>query len=140
MIYVLDTNVISELMKPSPHPAVFGWAAAPPRASLYTTSINCAEILYGARALPEGKRRVALAETAEQMFAEEFGGRILPVDFAVVGRYSGIVADRRQTGAPIAAFDALIAATAFVASAAVATRDIEGFEGCGLKLINPWEA
>ncbi len=74
---VLDTNVISELMRPKPHPAVLGWVAARPRATLYTTGINQAEILFGIAALPEGKRRAALAAAAEAVFAEDLAGRIL---------------------------------------------------------------
>jgi toxin FitB len=136
---VLDTNVISELMRSEPHPAVFAWAAAQPRASLYTTSINCAEILFGIRALPEGKRRSALADAAALMFDQDFDGRILAFDALAASRYSEIVVGRRLAGTPIEAFDALIAATASVARAAVATRDIAGFEGCGLALVNPWE-
>ena len=71
---------------------------------------------------------------------KDLGGRILPFEAAAAARYAEIVVDRRSFGAPIEAFDALIAATASVAGAAVATRDISGFEGCGLALINPWES
>jgi toxin FitB len=137
---VLDTNVISELMRSEPDPTVFAWAAAQPRASLCTTSINCAEILFGIRALPDGRRRTALADAAAMMFDEDLGGRVLSFDAAAASRYSEIVVTRRRAGAPIEAFDALIAATAYIASAAVATRDTEGLEGCGVTLINPWEA
>ena len=135
---VLDTNVISELMRSAPNTAVTAWVAAQPRASLYTTSVNCAEIFFGIHALPAGKRRAALAEAAQSMFEEDFRGRILPVDVRVAARYGEIVVTRRKAGKPIEAFDALIAATAAEAGAAVATRDISGFEGCGLTLIDPW--
>jgi predicted nucleic acid-binding protein len=74
------------------------------------------------------------------VLAEEFAGRVLPFDGAAARRYADIVVLRRQAGKPIEAFDALIAATASVAGAAVATRDLEGFAGCGLSLINPWDA
>ena len=137
---VLDTNVISELMKSEPHPAVFAWVAAQPPSSLYTTSITCAEILYGIRALPEGKRRTALADAAAMMFDEDLGGRILPFTALAASLYSEIVTSRRQAGVPIEAFDALIAATAAAAGAAIATRDVGGFDGCGPEIINPWEA
>ena len=135
---VLDTNVISELMRSAPNTVVTGWVAAQSRASLYTTSINCAEIFFGIHALPAGKRRAALAEAAQSMFEEDFRGRILPVDVRVAARYGEIVVTRRNAGKPIEAFDALIAATAAEAGAAIATRDISGFEGCGLTLIDPW--
>jgi predicted nucleic acid-binding protein len=139
-VIVLDTNVISELMRSQPHLAVIAWVAAQPRGSLYTTSVNEAELLYGISAMAEGRRRSGLATAAEALFVEEFAGRVLPFGGAAAGRYAEIVTLRRQAGQPIEGFDALIAATALVAGAAVATRDIGGFEGCGLTLINPWEA
>jgi predicted nucleic acid-binding protein len=137
---VLDTNVISELMLSQPDPKVLAWVAAQPRAMLYATSINRAEILYGIAALPEGRKRTALAEAATAMFDEDLTNRVLPFDDAAASHYAQIVVSRRRAGAPIEAFDALIAASALVAGAAVATRDIKGFEGCGLTLINPWDA
>ena len=135
---VVDTNVISELMRGKPHPAVLAWVAAQPRALLYTTHINQAEILYGIGALPEGRRRMALAATA--MFAEDFAGRILPFEAGAAARYPEIVLARRHAGNPIEKFDALIAATALAAGASIATRDTGGFAGCGLMVINPWTA
>ena len=118
---VLDTNVISELMRAQPDAAVLAWVSGQPRATLFTTSINHAEILYGVGALPPGRRRAALA------------------DSAAAARYAEIVISRCAAGTPIDAFDGLIAATAWVAGARVATRDISGFENCGVTLINPWE-
>jgi predicted nucleic acid-binding protein len=137
-VIVLDTNVISELMRPEPHQGVLAWVAAHPRALLCTTHINQAEILYGIAALPAGRRRSNLAAAAEAMFAEEFAGRILPCGAAATARYSDIVVARWRAGSPIDGFDALIAATALAAGADVATRDIGGFSGCGLTLIDPW--
>ena len=139
-VIVLDTNVISELMPSQPHPAVTAWVAAQSRGSLYTTSVNgSGKLFYGISAMPEGRRRSGLAAGAEALFAEEFAGRVLVFGGAAARRYAEIVILRRQAGKPIEAFDALIAATALVAGAAVATRDIAGFEGCGLTLINPWQ-
>jgi hypothetical protein len=137
-VIVLDTNVISELMRHKPDPAVFAWVAAQPRALLYTTSVNKAEILYGIAGLPEGRRRSYLARTATAMFAEEFAERVLPFDAAAAAHYAEIVVGRRRTGNPIEAFDAQIAATALVFGADIATRDVSGFSGCGLTVINPW--
>ena len=135
---VLDTNVISELMRAKPHPAVLSWVAAQPRATLYTTSVNQTEILYGIAMLPAGRRRTALAAAAEAMFAEDLVDRVLPYDSAAAARYAEIVVARRRVGSPIEAFDALIAATALSIGAGVATRDIGGFDGCGLTIIDPW--
>ncbi len=135
---VLDTNVISELMRAEPHPAVLAWIAAHPSATLYTTSVNKAEILYGIAAMPEGRRRMALVAAAVNMFTEDFAERVLPFDDIAADRYAEIVARRRRAGKPIEAFDALIAATALAAGADIATRDIGGFEGLGLNLLDPW--
>jgi predicted nucleic acid-binding protein len=137
-VIVLDTNVISELMRPAPHNAVFAWTAAQPRATLYTTYINQAEVLYGIAALPDGRRRTALALAAQAIFTEEFAGRVLAFGVGAAGHYANIVVARRRAGNPIEGFDALIAAIALAEGASVATRDFGGFEGCGLTLINPW--
>ena len=135
---VLDTNVISELMRPEPHPAVVAWIAARPNAQLCTTSVNKAEILYGIIALPEGRRRTALIAAAEAMFEEDLADRVLPFNDVAAERYAEIVTARRRAGRPIEAFDALIAATTLAAGADLATRDVSGFENLGLKLIDPW--
>lgn len=136
---VLDTNVLSELMRPEPHPAVFAWVAAQPRASIYTTSINRAEVLYGIAALPSGRRKKALTAAAEAVFDEDLAGRILPFDSSSAVHYAKLVIARRDAGASIEAFDALISAAALSAGAGIATRDVGGFAGCGLSVINPWE-
>ena len=128
---VVDTNVISELMRGEPHPAVLA-VAGRPRALLYTTHLNQAEILYGIDALPEGRRRTALAAAAAAMFAEDFAGRILPFEAGAAARYPEIVLARRQAGNPIEKFDALIAATALAAGASIAACDTGGFAGCGI--------
>ena len=135
---ILDTNVISELMRQQPDTAVLAWVAAQSRPSLYTTSINRAEILYGVAALPAGRRRDAYDAVVAAIFAEEFAGRVLPFDGAAAEHYARIVSTRRAAGAPIEGFDGLIAAIAAAAGFAVATRDVGGFEGCGLDIINPW--
>ena len=137
---VLDTNVLSELMRPDPDSTVAAWIDAQPRASLYTASVCQAEILYGIEAMPEGRRRSTLVTLANTLFEEDLADQILPLTAAAAVRYGRIVVSRRDAGKPIGAFDALIAATALVAGASIATRDIDGFEGCGLTLINPWQA
>lgn len=140
MIYVLDTNVVSELMRPTPHPVVFDWVAAQPRTTLYTTSLSRGEILAGIAIMPEGRRRAALAESAAIMFGDEFRGRILPFDADAASAYAELFAARRQIGRPIDTMDLIVAATAHAHHAAIVTRDEGGFEGCGLTLVNPWQA
>ncbi len=138
---VLDTNVLSELMRPDPHPSVRDWVAAQPRTTLYTASICEAETLYGIAALAEGRRRMALTTAAQAMFIEELAGKVLPFTRAAAAHFADIVTARNRAGRPIEGFDALIAATARAAGAGVATRDIGGFQGCGLhSLIDPWIA
>ncbi len=135
---VLDTNVVSELMRQVPHPGVVGWVAAQPRSSLCTTGINKAELLYGIALLAHGQRRSALTEAAKAILAEDLAGRILPFDGAAPEHFADLMARRRRAGRPLDLFDGLIAAIALAAGADIATRDTSGFEGCGLAVINPW--
>jgi hypothetical protein len=105
--------------------------AAQPRALLYATYVSQAEILDGIAALPEGRRREALAAAAEAMFAEDFAGRLLPFEARAAARYPEVVLTRRQAGQQIEKLDALIAATALAAGASIARRDIGGFAAAG---------
>ncbi len=136
---VLDTNVVSELMKPAPNADVIDWVAAQSASSLYITSITQAEILHGIGLLPSGKRRAALETSADAMFRQDFSGRILPFGSDAAQPYARIAVDRRRIGRPISQFDAQIAAIARAAGAAIATRDIAGYAGCGVRLIDPWD-
>jgi toxin FitB len=135
---ILDTNVLSEVMKPAPAGEVLAWLAAQPTASVYTTSITQAEILHGVMLLPPGRRRRALEEAATSMFAEDFGGRILVFDTEAAPPYALVASRRRRAGRPISHFDAQIAAIALSSGAAIATRNVVDFEGCGVALVDPW--
>ena len=137
---VLDTNVVSELMKPVPTAAVARWIAEQPATTLYTTTVTQAEILHGIQLLPAGKRRAALETAAEAMFDEDFGGRVLPFGGEAARAYAQIAAQRRRSGRPISQFDAQIAAIARSARAAVATRNVSDYDDCGVKVVNPWDA
>jgi predicted nucleic acid-binding protein len=117
---ILDTNVISELMKTQKSAIVREWVAAQPLMSLFTTTITQAEILYGIALLPEGKRREELSQNAAVAFAH-------------------IASRRRQNGTPISQPDAQIAAICYTHKATVATRNVTDFEGCGISIINPWK-
>ncbi|MEO7743132.1 MAG: type II toxin-antitoxin system VapC family toxin [Usitatibacter sp.] len=135
---ILDTNVVSELMRASPDESVLRWVAAQSSAVLHITSLTQAEILHGVLLLPAGKKRAAIQAAADAMFATEFSGRILPFASAAAAGYAGIAADRRRAGRPISQFDAQIAAIARVERARIATRNVSDFEGCGVKVIDPW--
>jgi predicted nucleic acid-binding protein len=136
---ILDTNVLSEVMKPAPDAEVLAWMAAQPAADLYTTSITQAEILHGLMLLPAGRRRRALEAAATSMFTEDFGGRILGFGTDAAPPYAGIASERRRTGRPISHFDAQIAAIARYTGAAIATRNPRDFDGCGVTLVDPWK-
>ena len=135
---VLDTNVISELMKPTPAASVIRWIATQAAANLYTTSINQAEILHGIKLLPSGKRRNSIEEAVNAMFVEDFAGRILPFGSDAAEPYARIAAARQRAGRPISQFDAQIAAIALTAGADVATRNVSDFERCGVGVVDPW--
>ena len=136
---LLDTNVLSELMKAAPAESVLRWFSTQPANSLYTTSITQAEVLHGILLLPPGRRRSAFEAAADAMFEEEFAGRILPFGSDAAHPYARIAAERRRAGRPIPLFDAQIAAIAYCAGAAVASRNVADFDGCGVEVINPWE-
>jgi predicted nucleic acid-binding protein len=137
---VLDTNILSELMRPMPEAAVEQWLADQPEASVFISAITEAELRYGAKIMPPGKRQAALAAEIESMIGEDFGGRILPFDSPAAVAFADIAAQRRQAGRPISQADAQIAAIARSRGAALATRNVPDFEGCGVEVINPWIA
>jgi hypothetical protein len=139
-LIVLDTNVLSEMMRPAPDPVVTEWLSARPATSLFTTTITQAEILYGLQLLTAANRRSRLATAAQEMFAIDFAGRVLSFDQAAAQAYAEIAVARRRAGRPIAQFDAQIAAIARSRDAAVATRNVPDFEVCGIGVIDPWQA
>lgn len=139
--YLLDTNVLSELMREAPAPEVLHWFAAQTPNRLYTCTINQAEILAGIAVLPAGKRRDALARAAQQIFEEEFAGRCLVFDSGSAERFALIIAQRKRMGRPIEAVDAQVAAIALAAHLKLVTRNTKDFAGIdGLEVINPWQA
>jgi predicted nucleic acid-binding protein len=139
VIYVFDTNVLSEVMKEEPHPSVITWLRACPAEAMFTTAISCSEILYGIRRLPHGAKRLRLERAAHAMFSQEFEGRVLPFDALAADIHANLRLSRAQSGRPLAAEDGMIAAIARSREAAVVTRDVGGFEQCGITLVNPWQ-
>jgi hypothetical protein len=135
---VLDTNVVSELMKPAPAKKVLDWVGSKAATSLYITSITQAEILHEILLLPAGKRRKAIELAAAGMFEEDFDGRILPFASDAARLYAEIATERRRRGQPISHFDAQIAAIARATGAVVATRNVSDFTHCGVDIANPW--
>jgi predicted nucleic acid-binding protein len=137
---ILDTNVVSELMRPEPYEGVATWVDAQPVDDLFVTSITQAEVLHGVLLLPKGKRRLLLERAATSMFAEDFAERILPFGSDAARAYAEIAADRRRAGKPISHFDAQIAAIARISGALLVTRNVNDFAGCGIRVFDPWTA
>ncbi len=135
---VLDTNVLSEALRPSPAVAVLRWLAAQDPVAVFTTTITQAEVLHGVEALPAGKRRSRLSFAIENLFADEFRGRILPFDEDSARVFPKVVAHREALRRPISQFDAMIASICRSRGAAVATRNVSDFEHCGVPIIDPW--
>lgn len=137
---VLDTNVLSELLRAEPEVRVLAWLEAQPGGSLFTTTVTQGEILLGIGVLPPGRRRSALAEAARAIFDEDLADRVLPFDGDAAVAFAEIGAGRRAPGRPTSQLDAMIAATARSRGAGLATRNTRDFEHCGLDLVNPWSA
>lgn len=135
---LLDTNVVSELMRPSPGGAVIDWLNATDTASLHISCITIGEIEYGLDILPDGRRQDALRARFEDFVARAFAFRVLPYDESAARLYGGIMGDRRRTGRPMSVPDAQIAALARSRNMAVATRDVAGFADTGIDIINLW--
>lgn len=132
---VVDTNVISEMMREHPHPAVLEWIATVGR--LHTTAITVAEIDYGIARLPEGRRKERVEAAAAGVFGD-FPDVILSFDARAARRYGAIVAGRESTGEPVTMVDAQIAAVCSAWSATLATRNTGDFVGAGIDLVDPW--
>jgi len=134
---VLDTNVVYELMRAMPHVHVEGWVRTVPPAMVYTTAVTLAEVRFGIARLPTGRRRDLLGDAADDVFTT-FADRVLPFDAAAAGHYADVVVEREHAGAPIAGFDAQIAAICRSRRSALATRNTDDFSRLGLSLIDPW--
>jgi toxin FitB len=138
-VTILDTNVVSEMLRPAPAEVVLNWLAAQEPLSVFITAITQAEILYGVEVLPAGKRREKLSAAVEDILGEDFRGRVLPVDAPSAREFAKISASRKTSGCPMPQFDAMIAAITRVHRATLATRNTSDFEQCGIRLVNPWD-
>ena len=135
---VLDTNVVSELMRAEPDAQVVRWLDAQQPDLLWLTSINVAELLYGLARLPDGARKRALAQAMASMLEQDFAGRILSFDVEAATVFASLAAERESMGQPVSQADAQIASICLVHQAQLATRNTRHFEGLGLVLLNPW--
>ncbi|KYZ86000.1 type II toxin-antitoxin system VapC family toxin [Alloalcanivorax xenomutans] len=137
---VLDTNVLSELMRPAPEPRVIAWLDRQSGRDVAVTSITVAEILHGIRRLPAGRRKRRLTDLSIGLFNEEFAGRVLPFDAPAAAYYAEKLAACEKRGRPVHMADAQIAAICERHGAVLATRNIKDFEPLGVSLLNPWMA
>ena len=136
---LLDTNVLSELMRPMPNPNVVRWLDAWLEWDVWISAVTVAEIRLGISLLPAGKRKELLLNLAEQMFQEDFPHRCLPFDCEAAGEYALIVSERNRQGRPISVEDAQVAAIARTADLVLVTRNTKDFSDItGLKLVDPW--
>ncbi|GIH70171.1 type II toxin-antitoxin system VapC family toxin [Sphaerimonospora thailandensis] len=134
---VIDTTVVSELMRPAPAPTVVQWIRSQTGRDLYTTSITLAEIRYGIERLPDGRRKKLLAVTAEEVF-DAFADKVLPFNAPAAPLYAAVVSARERAGTPIDGFDAQIAAICRAHRATLATRNLKDFYDTGIETIDPW--
>ena len=137
---LLDTNVVSEVMKTQPAEAVVAWLNAQDSERLYVSSVTIGEITYGLRILPDGKRRSGLRERFERFVVLAFDQRVLAYDESAARVYGELMGDRKQLGLPMSVPDGQIAAIARLNHMAVATRNVLDFEHCGIDVLNPFEA
>ena len=138
MSVLLDTNVVSELIRKGRDPGVAAWVAGLPLESLFFSAVGEAELRYGAAILPAGRRRDNLLADIEGMLREAFGERVLPFDRAAAHEFADIAATRRGAGRRVSPTDCQIAAIARSRGMTVATRNVRDFDGIGIDIFNPW--
>ena len=137
---LLDTNVVSELMRAAPSAGVLAWMDERPSRELFITAVTEAEVRTGIAILPAGARRRGLADAAERTLEVLFAGRVLPFDRRAARAYADIAAASRAAGHPISQSDCQIAAIALSRGMAVATRNVRDFSETGVEVIDPWES
>ncbi len=137
-MFVLDTNVVSEMMRERPNADVLAWVDSQLAETLFITAVTEAAIRTGIAILPDGQRRRQLNAAAERAFGVYFSDRILAFDSGAAQFYALIAADRRAAGRPISQADCQIAAIARSRGSAVATRNVDDYTGCGIEVLDPW--
>ncbi|MGO9274577.1 MAG: type II toxin-antitoxin system VapC family toxin [Terriglobia bacterium] len=139
MSFLLDTNIVSEWVKPRPNPGVIAWLAEVDEDRVFLSVITLAELRYGIERLAEGRRRKRIEEWLRDELPVRFEGRLLPVDNAVADAWGKIVAQRETAGRPVGVLDAFIAATAQIHSLTIVTRNAPDFESSVKAIVNPYE-
>ena len=139
MNYLLDTNVVSELMKPTPSPQVWTWLDTMPDWQLFISSLTIGELQRGIEQLPQSARRTRYEHWFEESILERYADRILAIDTAIMLRWGALVASLLSSGRTLPAFDSILAATALTHDLRLVTRNTRDFAGTGVQLINPWQ-
>ena len=137
---LLDTNVVSEVMRAMPARTVLDWLNDQESTTLYVSTVTIGEIVYGLRVMPDGKRRSGLDEKFERFVVLAFTQRVLAYDEPAARVYGEVMGRRKELGRPMSAPDGQIAAIARCNHMAVATRNVADFEHCGIEVVNPFEA
>jgi predicted nucleic acid-binding protein len=137
-MFILDTNVLSELIDRDGSGSVLAWIDAIRRDDLFTTALNQAEILYGIAIRDDGRKKRQLISFADAMFNEDFRGRILPFDERAAGHFADITARRKRLGRRVGILDSQIAAIARAHEMTVVTRNVSHFQDCDVPIVNPW--
>lgn len=140
MSYLLDTNVISELVASQPNPHVTSWIASLDPESVFLSVITVGELKRGVEKLSDSRRKIVLADWLTGDLLIRFGDHILPIDVPVMLTWGALVARLEALGKPIPAIDSLLAATAVEAGLTLVTRNVHHFEAIGVSLLNPWGA
>lgn len=136
---VLDTNVVSELLRPAPDERVLTWLDRQRSSELWLSAVSAAELAFGVERLPHGRRKIQLREAVRAVLSVDLGGRLLPLDRAAAEAYGSLAADLERQGLSRSIPDVQIAATCRSRGATLATRNVRDFAGTGLDLVNPWE-
>ncbi|MCL2635906.1 MAG: type II toxin-antitoxin system VapC family toxin [Betaproteobacteria bacterium] len=136
---VLDTNVLSEFLRPAPDARAVAWLNAQVRTLLFTTAISRGEMLHGVFLLPDGQRKTRMHEAVTAIFAIDMANRVLPYDSDAADAYAQIASARRTQGRPVSQSDAMIAGIVRSRGAKLATRNVRDFQDCGIELIDPWQ-
>jgi toxin FitB len=139
-VIILDTNVVSELIRAAPDPGVRAWVSSRPSTQVATTAITAAELYYGVARLPAGQRRQQLAVAVSALLNDALRGRVVPFDERAARRYADVITVRERVGRPIGVPDAQIAAICRELGAVLSTRNVKDFEETGIELIDPWQA
>lgn len=138
--FLLDTNCISELVRPQPEPRVLEWMEAADEALLYLSVLTVGEIRKGVAGLPQGKRRTRLETWLEVELQARFAGKIMPIDAAIADRWGLLAADAKRKGKALSVIDGLLAATALHHNLTVVSRNVGDFMNTPVQVLNPWEA